>query len=160
MFMSHKLWKSDFQPNSAKKNSRQSTILVPIHLKFCTLIESMTAYKFPIHYVYKLWSGVTQIMKVMIFGEIQQKDGCQSAIFDPISLKFGTLIHSMIVYKFPIHYVYKLWSWVTQIMKVLIFDQIQKEKWPPIGHLGSDQSQILHTDTFSDYLQVSYSLCI
>ena len=46
------------------------------------------------------------------------------------------------------------------MMKVLIFGQIQQEKWPPVGHLGSDQSQVLHTDTFSDCLQVSYSLCV
>ena len=32
-------------------------------------------------------------------------------------------------------------------------------KLPPVGHLGSDPSQILHTDTFDDCLQVSYSLC-
>ena len=33
------------------------------------------------------------------------------------------------------------------------------QKWPPVGHLGSDPCQILHTDTFNDCLQVSYSLC-
>ena len=153
----------------------------------------MFVYKFPIHYVYKFWSWVTKIMKVLIFGQIQQrkmaaswpswiwsisnlahryiqllsksflfimyinyerfdyrpnsakKNGRQSTILEPIHLKFCTLLQSMIGYKFPIHYIYKVWSWVTQIMKVLIFSQIHKEKWPPVGHLGSDQSQILHT---------------
>ena len=33
-------------------------------------------------------------------------------------------------------------------------------KIAPVGHLASHPSQILQTDTFNDYLQVSYSLCI
>ncbi len=37
-----------------------------------------------------------------------KNNGRRLAILDPISLKFRTLIHSMIVYKFPIQYVYKL----------------------------------------------------
>ena len=69
-------------------------------------------------------------MKVLIFGQIQQKNGHQSTILDPIHLTFCTLIHSMIVYKFPIHYVYKLW--VTQIMKILISGQIQQRKMAAI----------------------------
>ena len=32
------------------------------------------------------------------------------------------------------------------------------KKWPPVGHLGSDPSEILHTYTFHDCLQVSFSL--
>ena len=136
-------------------------ILDPISLKFCTLIHSMIVYKFSIQYVYRLWSWVTQIMKDSFYRpNSAKKNGRQSTILDPIHLKLCTLIQSMIGYKFPIHYIYKVWSWVTQIMKVLIFGQIQQRKWPPVGHLGSDQSQILHTDTFSDCLQVSYSLCI
>ena len=117
-----------------QKNGRQSAILDLIRLKFGALIHSIIVYKFPIHYVYKLWSWVTQMMKVVIFGRIQPKNGRQSAILDLIRLKFGTLIHSIIVYTFPIHYVYKLWSLVTQMMKVLIFGQIQQKHgplWPP-----------------------------
>ena len=124
---SHKLWKFWFLAKFRKKNGCQSPILDPIRLKVCTLIHSMIVYKFSIHYVYKLWSWVTQMMKVLIFGQIQQKNGRQLAILDLICLKFYTLKHSIIVYKFPIHYVYKLWSWVTQMMKVLIFEfRIQK----------------------------------
>ena len=33
------------------------------------------------------------------------------------------------------------------------------KKKPPVGHIGFDPFQILHTDTFNDRLQVSYSLC-
>ncbi len=35
-------------------------------------------------------------------------------------------MHSMIVYKFPIHNVYEFWSWATQIMKIMIFDKFSK----------------------------------
>ena len=45
-------------------------------------------------------------------------------------------------------------------MKFLILGEIQQTKWPPVGHFGSDPSQILHTDKVDDSLQVSYSLCI
>ena len=37
----------------------------------------------------------------------EKENGRQSAILDPVNLKFGTLIHSVIIYKFPIRYVYK-----------------------------------------------------
>jgi len=42
-------------------------------------------------------------------------------------------------------------------MKIMIFSEIQQRKWPPVGHLKSDPSQILQTDALSDCLQVSYS---
>ena len=99
------------------------------------------------HGSHKLW-------KIWFSTKFNKQNGRQSAIEHPICLKFYTLIHSMIVYKFPIHYVYKLWSWVTQIMKDLIFGQIQQIKWPLVGHFASDTSQILHTGTFNDSLQV------
>ncbi len=70
---SHKLWKFWFSAIFSKQNGRQSAILHPICLKFCTLIHSMIVYKFSIHYVYKLWSRVTKIMKVLIFSQIQQR---------------------------------------------------------------------------------------
>ena len=55
MIMGHTNYESSgFWPNSAKVKDRQSAIVEPIHLKFCTLIHSMIVYKFPIHYVYKL----------------------------------------------------------------------------------------------------------
>ncbi len=66
----------------------------------------------------------------------------------------------MIVYKFPIHYVYKLTSWVTQIRKILIFGKFSNVKWLPVGHLRSDPSQTFYTDTFNDSLQLPNSLCI
>ncbi len=71
-------------------------------------------------------------------------DGHQSAILDPIRPKLFTLIHSMIVYKFPIHYVYKLWSWVTQIMKFLIFSNSAMKDGRQSAIL--DPIQILHTE--------------
>ncbi len=46
-----------------------------------------------------------QIVKVVIFGKIQQKNDRQSAILDRIHLKFCTLMQSVIVYMFPIDYV-------------------------------------------------------
>ena len=161
MIMGHTNYeRSDFRPNSAMTNGCQSAIMDPIRLRFCTLIHSMIVYKFPIHYLSKLWSWVKKSMKVLIFGQFSKQNGRQSVILDPICLKFYTLIHSMIAYKFPIHCAYKLWSWVTKIMKVLIFGQIQQKKWPPVSHFWSDPSQILHTGRFDACLQVSCSLCI
>jgi len=66
-------------------------------------------------------------------------------------------MHSMIVYKFPSHYLYDLLSWATQIMKIMIFDKIHQRKWPPVDHLSSDSPQILHTYALNDCLQVSHS---
>jgi len=55
MIMGHTNYEcSDFQPNSAKKNGRQSAILDLTDLKFCTLVDLMTFYKFAIHYVSEL----------------------------------------------------------------------------------------------------------
>ena len=51
------------------------------------------------------------------------------------------------------HGPHKLW-------KFWFSAKFRKEKWPPFGHLGSDPSQIMHTNTFNDCLQVSYSLSI
>ncbi len=104
--------------------------------------------------------GSHTLWNVWFWAKFSKQNGRQSAILDPIHLKFCTLIHAMIVYKFSIHSEYKLWWWVTKIMKFLILGEIQQTKSPPVGHYGSDPSQILHTYTFNDCLQVSYSLCI
>jgi len=110
-----------------QKNDHQSAILDRIHLKLCTLIHFMIVYKFPIHYVYKLWSWVMQIVKVVIFGKIQQKNDRQSAILDRIHLKFCTLMQSVIVYMFPIDYVSE-WRRVKEIFRFFfvfsIFSQL------------------------------------
>ena len=160
--MGHKNYEiSDFGRNSANKMAASRTSWIRsvsncAHLR----IHPMIVYKYPVHYDINYDHGSQKLWKCWFLAKFSKKNGRQSAIFDPIHLKFCTLVDSMLVYKFPIHYVYKLWSWVTQIMNVLIFSQIKQTKWQPVGHLGSDPSQILHTDTFDDCLQVSCSLCI
>ena len=125
---------SDFRPNSAKENGRQSAILDLIHLKISKLILSVIVYKFPIHYVHKLWSWVTQIMKVLIFGQIQQRK--MAASRPSWILSISNFAHWYIQWLFTsflfIMYInydhgsHKLW--------VLIFGQIQQRKmaasWP------------------------------
>ena len=157
--MQKQLWDHGSQAHLNIENGCQSAILEPILLKFCTLIHSLIVYKFPIHYVnydygsHKLWSSDFRPNSA-------KKDARQSAILDPIRLKLCTLIHSMIVYKFPIHYVYKLWSWVTQIMKVLIFCQIQQQgDHGSLAHLALDVKGILALDV-TGLSKMSFCQCV
>jgi len=88
---SQKLWNFWFWAKFSKQNGRQSAILDPISLKFCTIIHLMIVYKFPIHYVYKLWSWVMQIVKVLIFGQNQQKMAASRPSWIESSWNFANL---------------------------------------------------------------------
>ena len=152
MLISHKLC-------SAKKNGHQSAIFDPNHLKSCTLICSMIVYKFPI-FLYKLWSWVAQIMKVMIFGQIQKRK--MAAIRPSWIWTISNFAH------WHIQWLSTSFLFITYInydhghtnYESSEFRPNSAKKWPPVGHLGYDPSQILHSNTFNGCPQVSYSLCI
>ena len=145
-----------FFDNSKPPGGQMQKLIISNFAHWCIQWLS-TSFLFIVYINYD--HGSHKLWKFWFSAKFSKKYGRQSAILDRINLIFCTPIHSMIIYKFPIHYVYKLRSWVTQIMKDSITGKIQQEKWPPVSHLGSDRPVILQPDRFHDLLQVCNSLC-